>query len=183
MNKILLFLCIIFTGLSFFASAQNTNYVINAKGEKVACDFKSSIFGGSLKYRTDSTGKFEEVDPFNVKAYHRKNDAYVHSSVATDYGQIFLERIETGKINLYQYQAGSGQYGKEIKWYIEKNGEDGAALIKANSLIKDEKAKKDLFKALIADNSSASRLYNPYDFSFETIQRIVHIYNIASAVH
>lgn len=95
----------------------------------------------------------------------------------------FLERIETGKINLYQYQAGSGQYGKEIKWDIEKNGEDGAALINANSLIKDEKAKKDLFKALIADNSSASRLYNPYDFSFETIQRIVHIYNIASAVH
>lgn len=169
------------------AKAQKNDYIINVKGDTINCSFTASVLGSSeyLKYRTDTLTGFKKFDPDYVKAYHRADDEYVHHLVFRyDLKTLeYLERLNSGRISLFRGYEASGQFIHDV-WYVQKSPQEFVVPIKARTLFANEKKAKRYFISLIADQPLVERQFNNADsFSFDTIKRIITLYNTAKFVN
>ena len=197
MNKktlqLLLFLLTIL--LSINASAQQyPDYVITVKGDSIRC----LISAGATEYTDSATATVEKIKPDRIKEYYDNEQRRLYRAVYIDdkKSQIYLAYAEKGAICLY-YEVTDGSlihirirgetqynnvnnilFGGNVKiiWYIGKGPDNHVNSFKG--LIVTGTDRKNEVAPLLKDNPRVyDKFVNENDFSYEKIDKIVHLYN------
>ncbi|MCZ4243773.1 hypothetical protein [Pedobacter punctiformis] len=188
MNRFLCLFVLVCSAKFSFSQIKN-DYVITSKGDTIRCEIKEEIFG-AIKYKAEGSDRYIKVKPKEIKEYFYSKYEHPYVSIIFPNGySTFLERLETGKINLYQQlRTSTMMSGKtamvssttDIQWYAEK-GESGFKLIKTNHIINISNSKKDRKATLnefIADNTALSAQFKDADtYAFNEIRKIIKTYN------
>lgn len=176
--------------LFFFAGASTLkaqrDFIVTFEGDTVKGEIITPTIGGPRFLATGSTKKekirIKEVKEYFIN-YSGKNVLAKIIPGRTDY--TFLERIERGKIELYEidqmmYTASpyGGTTSRQLYWYASKD-QGPIITLKHNSwLTFSKERRKNEFYEMIKDNESvASRFLEEEKFSFNEIRKLVSLYN------
>ncbi|TCC91834.1 hypothetical protein EZ428_08785 [Pedobacter frigiditerrae] len=177
-----LFLSLIFS--SFFVFAQK-DYIVNNAGDTTKGQFKKQLISTGLKFRANGKSQFEDVNYDDLSAYYKSKDSssYVLKTIPTRKKPLFLERLENGKVKLYEhFIAGTSGYmgagtASQTIWYASKDNGD-LLEIKTNNILGTREERKSNFYDLIGDYKE---LWNDFiaekNFSYEMIESYIKKYN------
>lgn len=172
------------------ATAQQPGYIITFKNDTLKGEFKTSAFGRP-KFKARNSDATISINLDTIKEYQLTKDASVFIAEVLPKTSMnfigrpqFVERLEHGKINLYEMVTPSGMHLKT--WYITSNNDtlipiktDDMAIIGGGSkkkrretLAKMMSDKPDIAASFSADNS----------FSYDKIRSYIKQYNNAVAM-
>lgn len=183
-KKITITLCIAICSITS-AFAQK-DYVVTLTGDTLRGRINADGLK-DLKIRFADTLKKVKYKSSAILSYHvdKHNKDYESVQVPSKKDKLFLLRMETGKIVLYQLlESYSGGYPARsytsINWYAAKEGEP-LFEVKTNDLKGGRKERKDAFYKAIEDNPLVAQKYLAEDkFSFDQIRSIISEYNAAA---
>ncbi|MFI5158024.1 MAG: hypothetical protein ACHQF4_04115 [Sphingobacteriales bacterium] len=170
----------------FSSYAQHTGYVITSANDTVSCFIvKKDLFG--IKYKANEKDGFIRIKPDNVKEYQLSNDSAIYIAKALRKGVSdieFVQRLEDGKICLYE-QIIKGYYNTSTtNWYANKDN-GPVVMIKTsgiNIIGPDHSDRKTEFLKLINDDQKITSAYTAENnFSFYTIRKYIQQYNEAAS--
>ncbi|WP_316783622.1 hypothetical protein [Pedobacter frigiditerrae] len=181
-----LILYFLFFSLIFFSSLSfaQKDYIVNNAGDTTKGQFKKQLISG-LKFKPDGNSQYEDLNYDDLSAYYKSKDSssYVLKVIPTGKKPIFLERLQNGKIKLYERFI-AGTYGymgggspSQTIWYASKD--DGELLeIKTNNVLGTREDRKNNFFNLIGDYKE---LWDDFiaekNFSYEMIESYIKKYN------
>ncbi|MDR3696226.1 hypothetical protein [Mucilaginibacter sp.] len=170
-----------------------TGYIVNTKGDTVQCNFKKPALG-TLRYKpVNSTEKFKKPSTDDLKAYYCAWDSTMYEALPIDtdgYNPVFLKRLESGTIRLYEEDVVSNGYfmngyytggGTNTYFYVSK---DLASLkeIKSNTLNiggESRKKRKAYLMGLIADDPDLAKQFDAeQDYDLKTLRHYIHDFNL-----
>ncbi len=148
-----IFFSLIFS--SFFAIAQK-DYIVNKAGDTTRGQFKKQLISTGLKLKAIGKSQYEDVNYDDLSAYYKSKDSssYVLKTIPARKKPIFLQRLQDGKIKLYEhfipgtYIYMGGSTPSQTIWYASKD--DGELLeIKTNNIVGTREERKNNFNKLI----------------------------------
>ena len=161
---------------SVFAQAKYyKGYVITLIGDTIKGEIKKNPkreFDNFTKaaYRKSEGVEMKSFNPTKIKGYCVDGVTYISHNIDGD--QVFIKRVSTGAVNLYEAQVEVMQMN-EIKvksdYYMEKNIGD---LVK----IKSGKFKKQVEEAM-ADNEEIVKGLEDKKYDYENIVEVFNVYN------
>ncbi len=174
-------------GLQFSSTAQESvlnDYLVSVKGDTLKCMLKKVFLSSKMKYRTDTTSKYSDVDPSQFIKYHRQGEEYTNKLAILDEKLRYLPIIEEGKINLFEkitvsYNPQTHLSQSKYDWYVAK-GTDTLTHLKTNGLLalKSRKERKSELVQMLADNPAVlEQFYKDESFTFKELRDIIHLYN------
>lgn len=169
---------------SFFVFAQK-DYIVNNAGDTTRGQFKKQLISTGLKLKAIGKSQYEDVNYDDLSAYYKSKDSssYVLKVIPTRKKPLFLQRLQNGKIKLYQHFI-AGTYGymgggspSQTIWYASKD--DGELLeIKTNNVLGTREERKNNFFNLIGDYKE---LWDDFiaekNFGYEMIESYIKKYN------
>jgi len=147
----------------------------------------NSFSDNVLKFRqmdSSSNVKFQ-LDQLKSVYYHKSKSEYFPVRVPGEKKDLFLKRVESGKIQIYEllrtvymYSQYGGSSSSTRTWYAVK-GDAAAVEIKTNKILSgSRKERKDAFYNLIKDDAALAKQFMDVDeFSFDFLQATVKRYN------
>lgn len=170
------------------------DYFINLKNDTVKCQvlkFKGPDSNLKMKYRIAEghPALIMQVDSIKELYIGKDSIIYVHKFLPNLGKNAFLERLEHGPINLYQFlrEGFNGlSYSNSTMWYANK-GDDTLKLIKTSILaintyhIGSHKEREKAYMELLADNPDLLARYKEArknaDDGFDLIRYYIRTYN------
>jgi hypothetical protein len=150
-------------------------YVIDLKGDTIKGEIKIPRSGKEYELFGKVSIKISAYEQKNFKAAKVKEynlDGYSYIPKKVDSEMVFMKRVSTGALNLYEYKFLDFLMGKEevkTEYYIEKNGEDDLVRLKSG------KFKKQVSE-IISDNEELVKEIEE-NYEYNNIADLVNEYN------
>jgi hypothetical protein len=200
----ILFSCFVLLALTFHLKAQNQDYVIITRGDKLPCKITFPVFSIEGKYKTADMSEPEKLDPYQINEYYVAEQKKTYRAVFEPESKAlkFMLVLESGKINLYECTikgytpngyASTGTSGgytsigytrTGIFRFIEKKP-DIFMEFKPRPFYydKEESNWRDEFVELIKDNKDVHDKYvADKKFTFKEVIKITHLYNTSEPI-
>jgi hypothetical protein len=182
-----LFSCSILLVLALHLKAQNQDYVIITKGDKLLCKISFPLFSVDVRYKTNDMSEPETLDPYQINEYYVAEGKKTYRAVYEPESKAlkFMLVLESGKINLYECTirgyTSNGYTKMGTIRYIEKKPDIFTAFKPRPFYYeKTESSWRDEFVELIKDNKD---VYDKYvadkKFTFKEVIKITHLYNMS----
>lgn len=183
-----------FLSLSYYSAAQSPNeYVITNLGDTIPCKITNQFMGAAVYVSTDGK-KRGKVKVKMVKEYYDVKRKHVFKAMKLpDFSRpMFVERLETGTINLYELYittstGGGGAFGAPTgsrvtqQWYVTKKGSDSLYLIKINTLFNGKtnrgERKASLYLAIGDDPELLQQFKDKDKYGYDEIRAVIKRYN------
>lgn len=180
----LLILTYIFTGQ---ADAQ-VGYIITQKGDTIKGEVKIRAFGG-MQFKPANKVDFVTISLDTIKEYQLIDSSiFALKRIPRSTANLLskpqiLQRLEHGRINLYQYVPPAGD--PIITWYASKET-DSLITIKTSDIFLagggSKKKRIALLSSMFADEPDVQAAFNATGkFDFNTIQVYIRRYNRAAS--
>lgn len=167
------------------ATAQQ-DYIIKVEKDTIYGNVSNNLFG-KPRFTAADESESQPVSANDVKEYFdlKANECYVAKVLPGKSRNEFLQRLENGKIQLFEFfkstyspQPGGGAiYNNQRRWFVCK-GNGPLVEVKRNQLGGSRKKRKDAFYLLIADNKAVSEKFESEDkFSFNRLRELIREYN------
>lgn len=159
--------------------AQKFDIVITSNGDTLAGNIIGERFT-SIKFKDFTATKYIKFSSSQAKEYRTNKKVYVSNMVPGETEPLFLQRLEAGKISLFQYYKTTGATGSTyiIRWYVSKNNEPLVELKTNWGATSARKNRKAAFEEMIKDDTE---LYNQYvsikSFDYDTLLSFIQKYN------
>lgn len=178
-----LFFTLFFLFFAFLRVYAQADYIINLNNDTLKGTINFAVFSGaSFKGPNDSRPK--KIKTTEVKEYYISKLQKNYCARVLPFGTkpIFLERVERGKIELFELVTivYSGYVtSTSISWYASKDNSP-LIILKHNSWLtfSKEKRKDELFN-MVSDNAEVAERFKQEDsFTFKKVRELVAIYNL-----
>jgi len=162
-------------------------YIITQKGDTIKGEINIGVFGGG-KFKAVGQSDYMPVKIDTLKEYQLSDSSvFVLKRIPRSTANMFskpqiLQRIEHGRINLYQYVPPAGD--PIITWYASK-GTDSLITIKTSDIFLagggSKKKRMAILSNMFADEPDVQAAFNTTrKFDFNTIQICIRRYNKAA---
>jgi hypothetical protein len=170
----------------FNSYAQHIGYVITSKNDTIPCfKVKKDLFG--VKYKANEKDDFTRIKTDNIKEYQLTKDSAIYIAKALKDGVSdieFVQRLEYGKICLYEQIISGYNNTTTANWYANKDN-GPVVMVKTSGLLlfgPDHSDRRKEFLNLINDDAKITSTYTAEDsFSFKTIRKYIQQYNEATS--
>lgn len=171
------------------ANAQ-VGYIITQKGDTIKGELNIRLFGGG-KFKPMNKPDFVSIKIDTLKEYRLSDSSvFVLKGIPRSSSNLIskpriLQRLEHGRINLYQYVAPAGD--RITSWYASKGTDSLVTLKTSDIFIVGAGTKKERRKSLSDMFADQPDLQAAFDterkFDFHTIFMYILKYNMAAATN
>ena len=121
MKSFIAFIICLASSLSINAQ---TDYIITIKGDTILGEGKV-IDERHIKFKQQGEQKFTEKTAGDFKEIYlsKKDEFYVYKITNPTQPSVLFKRLESGRINLYEFKIAAYGGGSKVTWFAEKNGQ------------------------------------------------------------
>lgn len=154
---------------------KHNDFLVTNNNDTLHGRFQKKIFGQPYFI---INGKKLLLDPQTYTAYSTQGKLFRSIQLSTVTDPQWMECLENGKINLYQYvllnSNHPGSPSTSVIWLAQKGG---GPLLNVNGILSSQSVAKENMTTLIIDKNDILKKFNDLPFNTRSIQYIIHEYN------